>query len=191
MEINNLEQMMSFLNGILLGCCLGAIFDIFRIVRITVNCNKFFILLQDIVFSLIIGFVSMVYIVFNGDGYIRFYIILSEVIGFVIYNYTISKIIIGIYKFILSKVRKVFKVISVKLIRPIVLVLVAVFRQITKATGKVDRQFRKIKKISKFNLKCKRFMLYNLINKNSIGAIWKKTKKPKRGNTIKKRKDIT
>lgn len=189
MEINNTEQLLTFLNGILIGCYLGAIFDIFRILRITIHCNKVIVIIQDFIFSLIIGFVSMVYIVFYGDGYIRFYIILAEIIGFTIYNYTISKIVINLYSWFLFKVKRIFKVISIKLIRPIVLVFIALFKQITRCFNKVDIKFRKIHRINKFNLKYKRLMLYNLFISSGIGVKWKKNEKKLIKKKTKNKKD--
>ncbi|MGL5973109.1 MAG: spore cortex biosynthesis protein YabQ [Oscillospiraceae bacterium] len=192
MGIDNIVQMQTFFNGMVIGCFLGAVFDVFKIIRITVNCSKLFVLIQDFIFSLIVGFISIFYIVFFGDGYIRTYIIFAEIIGFLLYNYVISPVVIGFYTLIFSKVKGFFKVISVRIIRPVFLVIIK-FKNIVKIPlNKTDEKLKKISKINKFNLKRRRLMLYNLINihKKSAGVRCnnEKTVKTKHRN---KRKDIS
>lgn len=168
MEINNLEQIRIFFNAFIIGILIGFILDLFKFLRITINFKDSLIVIQDFLFFFISGLVSMFYIVFFGDGKIRFYIILAQIIGFLVYHFMISHFILKIYILILNRLRGLFKIISIKIIRPIVFLFVKINFITKKPILSGEKKIKKIIKINKFNLKRHRIMLYNLINKKMV-----------------------
>lgn len=179
MEINNLEQIRIFFNASIIGLLIGFILDLFKFLRIAINFKDSFIVIQDFLFFLISGLVSMFYIVFFGDGKIRFYIILAQIIGFLFYHFMISHFILKIYILILNRLQGLFKIISIKIIRPIVFLFVKINCMAKKPVASGERKIKKIIKINKFNLKRHRIMLYNLINKKMVVKSDKRKNKKK------------
>ena len=153
----------------LLSCCfgviLGALYDLFRIFRLAIPCNKFIIFIQDIIFWVICTALTFAFMLITSSGQIRGFIIFGELLGAVIYYCTIGILVMKSSKFIIRIVKIVIKFIFKLLIFP--------FRQIWKLIRPILGGFkRKSKKTSKniynnakIHLKQYRLMVYNLITK--------------------------
>lgn len=108
------EQISVFLMSCLIGGVLGFIYDIFRISRIAIKTHRIAIFIEDVVFFVIVTIMSFTFIIVENNGEIRGLLIIGEVIGAIIYFYTISvillkssKIIIKFLKWILAIVYKI------------------------------------------------------------------------------------
>ena len=116
MTINQLHLFIIFLiNGIVIGF----IFDMFRVFRKSFRHKDYIINIQDILFWVCTGFVLLYSSFTFNDGELRLFMILSAVLGFIIYLLTFSKIIINVNVKILLFLKKLLSRIIKILLLPI------------------------------------------------------------------------
>jgi spore cortex biosynthesis protein YabQ len=147
------------------GVILGALYDLFRIFRLAIPCNKFIVFLQDIIYWVICTALTFAFMLVTSSGQIRGFIIFGELLGAFVYYFTIGMLVMKSSKFIIRVAKKIlrfiFKILIFpfyqiwKLIRPIL----SVFKRKTKKTSK------NIYNNAKFHLKQYRMMVYNLFTR--------------------------
>lgn len=106
MEISLITQFQIFLVSVVFGATLGLAYDFLRIHRVIADSDRFSVNLQDILFFIITGILTFLFIIIMTHGTVRFYIILSEFIGFVIYRCTLGNILLKLFLKILLPVKK-------------------------------------------------------------------------------------
>lgn len=94
-----------FILFLILGLCIGVIFDIFRASRKTFRTSDFVTAIEDIIFMAIVGILLVNTLILTNHGEIRFYIILAVLFGISFYFLTISKIC----RMILQEMMKICK----------------------------------------------------------------------------------
>ena len=104
------EQSRNFCLFFIIGLFIGFIFDLFRGFRKNFKTNNILVDLQDIIFLIISGFLFFRSIVVFNNGDIRFYIVLSSILGIVIYSLTLSESCVIIIDVILRLVKLIFKI---------------------------------------------------------------------------------
>ena len=162
MEVNNLLQMKIFFNAIVLGMSIGLILDCFRIMRITIKFSEILVGIQDFILVVISALFTILYMVSFGDGYLRFYVVFAEIVGFAFYIYLVSPIVLGFYSKIFNEAVKVFKIISVTVFRPFAIIYIKLNRKFSKKEKKVKNYIRSICKNKKKHLQKPSDVLYNL-----------------------------
>lgn len=167
MDISVSNQSVIFLQSCLLGGIIGVLYDIFRILRLAFKTNKYIILVQDLIFFIIAAIITFVFLLINGDGQIRIFIIIGEILGFTIYFLTLGVVVIKSSKFIINIIKSILMFIYKLLIRPFVKIFCFIFSKFRFIFEKITIKSKKILKNQKFYLKKKRSMLYNLINSTS------------------------
>ncbi|MBQ8727694.1 MAG: spore cortex biosynthesis protein YabQ [Oscillospiraceae bacterium] len=96
-----------FLYSIILGIGLGIVFDIFRVIRAVIPHNNFFVAFEDILFMLIWTFSLVIFSVELSGGNIRFFCFMGTFLGFVIYFFSVGKIVITFIRNISSFIRQI------------------------------------------------------------------------------------
>ena len=94
------EQGRNFCLFFIIGLFIGFIFDIFRGFRKSFKLPNILVDLQDIVFLIISGLMFFRSILIFNNGQLRFYLVLSSIIGIVIYALTLSESCVIIIKVI-------------------------------------------------------------------------------------------
>ncbi len=94
-----------FIIFLVLGLCIGILFDIFRALRKTFKTSDFITTMEDILFMAIVGLLIVNSLILTNHGQIRFYIILAVLFGTSFYFLTISKICM----ILLQNFLKIFK----------------------------------------------------------------------------------
>lgn len=107
-EISNVSQAYSFLLSVCLGFLFCIFYDAFRAVRYTVNYKSAMVFLQDIIYFLLISFVTFIFLLIFTNGEIRGYVIFGIVLGFIICFYTFSKLTLIFFKFIFGLLFAIF-----------------------------------------------------------------------------------
>lgn len=79
------------------GISSGIIFDFFRIIRKLFKMPDFFIYIQDVLFWLLTGALTLMVNVIFAGGKIRLYMILTLIMGTIFYFVTISRYIFKIF----------------------------------------------------------------------------------------------
>lgn len=98
-----------FLLFMFVGAWLGFIYDVIRCFRRLMTHNNIFIGIEDIVFWMFCAITIESQIQISNYGEFRIYILLSCVLGFIIYHYTISCVFVKGTSHILLFVKKVLK----------------------------------------------------------------------------------
>lgn len=99
------EQFIIFLYLILLGVFLGFIYDIFRISRVIINTKTIIIFFQDIIYFILCACITFGFILIFNNGEFRFYIIMSECIGWSVYYLTFGEFIYKITKIVNKNIK--------------------------------------------------------------------------------------
>lgn len=157
------EQLAIFVSSLGLGFLLGVLYDILRALRLSLTKSKVAIIVFDILYFILFGLCTFLFILALNKGEVRFYIIAGEIIGALFYYISFGIAIIKITDRAVVILRRfyafVFKVIS------------APFRLIKKAfralTNKImlffNKTEKKSKKIPKKLLPKLRLYVYNLL----------------------------
>lgn len=147
------SQMTIFLYSILLGSILCLIFDGFRVLNAVLKINLKRIFFEDVFYFILSALITFTYILVVNMGEIRFYIILGEIIGWIIYRISIGKFV---YKAALNAVKFLIKWVS-KIKNYIILKIPK--EKLKKLTGKtefVKSKFMEVLNIKNFFQKNKR-----------------------------------
>lgn len=95
--------------SLLLGTCMGFIYDLIRCFRRLVSHNNFFIALSDLVFWLFGACVTIACINRYNYGSLRWYVLFGMFLGFLIYHYTVSRLLMFVADYVIAFIRKICK----------------------------------------------------------------------------------
>lgn len=87
------SQILIFVYSLALGIFLGFAYDIFRIIRMVINSRNIAIFIQDVLYFILSGGVTFLFVLSVNSGNSRFYILAGEGIGWIAYHITIGEII--------------------------------------------------------------------------------------------------
>ena len=144
-------QTLLFLKSILLGACLMLLYDLFRILRLAVKTPAALVLLEDILF-------------FSANfGEIRFFALLGEGLGALLYALTLSRLVMACSKAVIRFVRAVFRIVFRLFLRPVYRIIhwfaLKIVQLMDFFAAGLKKSFRK----ANYGLKRRRILLYNLI----------------------------
>ena len=117
---NQLYILLAFFTA---GICIGILFDIFRLSRKAIKTPNILIYIEDVLFWILTGTITLFVIITFTDGQIRLYMILMQILGTLIYFITISKYFIKINTKILNSIKAFLKFISkpfIKIIKKLI-----------------------------------------------------------------------
>ncbi|MCL2057413.1 MAG: spore cortex biosynthesis protein YabQ [Oscillospiraceae bacterium] len=175
MELYVADQTLAFLGAIAVGAALGLVYDVFRITRIAFPIPKAVIFFQDVLYFLICAAVTFLYLMSAIHGKIRIFLLAGELIGWVLYHFTIGQLVMRISAAIIEGIRRtlafLFRYIAMpiwRLIYRIVYLILIPPRFLVKIAKKNAVKV-------KFYLKVRRLMMYNQL----IDYLSKKTAEEK------------
>ena len=116
--MNIYSQSKLFCIFFLLGLLLNIIFDIFRGLRKSIKFSNFLVLIQDIIFLIISGFLIFRTLLIFSKGEIRIYMIVALIFGITIYSLTISSQCVIMFSLIIKIILKVLNIIRKIIILP-------------------------------------------------------------------------
>lgn len=169
-------QTWDFLLACLLGAFLGVCYDLFRILRVAIPPSKTSAFLQDILFALIALVTTFLFLQSVTDGALRFFVIVGEFLGFLLYHFTLGVLVIKAATAIIKVVKRVLHI--------ILLPFVKIFNCICKKTRALFIKIKPIFVKIKFFIKKGLLFLPNLLYNASI----KKKRKIKKDAKDKKSK---
>ncbi|WP_167955320.1 spore cortex biosynthesis protein YabQ [Anaerosporobacter faecicola] len=155
-EIINLEVQF-FLTSILYGILLLVVYDSIRIIRRIVPHKAFFIAVEDLLFWIVASIVIFLMIYEKNNGTIRGFAILGMLLGMIIYNQLLSRLVVKgitwLLKTIIKGIRKLLHVIF----RPFAFLFrkgAKGFRAVSGKAAKVNHKVtNKMKKVGKSSVK--------------------------------------
>lgn len=113
------QQFTFFVKALLFGFALGALYDILKIYRIAFKCNKAVLIIQDIVYSVVIALLTFGFALILNNGKVRIYLIISHLLGAVIYRLSLSKIIMAVFVFIINLIKRFLGFLKRKILIPV------------------------------------------------------------------------
>lgn len=117
------NQAYLFLMFVINGILIGILFDVFRILRKSFKTPDFITYIEDIIFWILTGILTLYFIFYYNNGEIRFYIFLGIMLGILIYMLTISKHIINFSVTIITFFKDITIKISKIILYPLRLIL--------------------------------------------------------------------
>lgn len=87
------SQILIFVYSLALGMFLGFAYDIFRIIRMVINSRNIAIFIQDVLYFILSGGVTFLFVLSVNSGNSRFYILAGEGIGWIAYHITLGEVI--------------------------------------------------------------------------------------------------
>lgn len=116
MIINSSKDVISVLIGLIIGMIIAFIYDIFKSFRKVLNSKKIVICFQDIIYSLLISIITFLILFVYEYGQMRWFVLLSQLLGFIFYRVYISL-------FVIKTITSTLKFLKTKLISPILKIL--------------------------------------------------------------------
>ena len=164
MAVSVSAQTLVFLFSCALGAALGALFDVFRMIRLAVPCSRPAVFLQDVLFLLACTVVTFFFMLCESAGKVRLYIVEGELLGAVLYSLTLGALVMKLFRLILNAAGRA----KSGLVRTFAPPAKKVFRKIN---GLADRSESRAKglagkehKLFKIRLKNVQKVLYNLLH---------------------------
>ncbi len=106
------EELRLFGLSCLFGAVFGVIYDIFRTARLLLPHNGLLVAAEDIVFLMIYAVFLTSFATAAARGELRFYYIIGNVSGFVLYIFTLGSIVIRTMEKVFTALKTVFRVVT-------------------------------------------------------------------------------
>ncbi len=162
------EQLNIFIVALGFGFLLGILYDLLRALRIAFTKSHGAIIAFDIIYFLLFGFLTILFIIALNKGEVRFYIIAGQVIGWLFYYFTFGIAVIKFTDFFISLLKRIFSFIYKVLTAPFRLIL----KVLNSIYGKIRKLFKKSRKksenLGKKHLPKLRLYVYNLFRIVSV-----------------------
>lgn len=100
-------QLYIFLATFYGGVVIGFMYDIYKIYRTILKPKKFVAMIQDLLFWIVISGVAIYVLVYSNDGQLRGYSLLGFMVGALIYNLLLSRIVVKTINIILKTIRDI------------------------------------------------------------------------------------
>lgn len=162
MEITVAGQTWLFLLSAALGAALGVCYDVFRILRIAFRHPATAVLVEDILFSLTAAGATFAFLLTTGNGQLRAFFLIGELVGFSLYYCTLGALLIGAAKGIIAGLRWFFGLIYRVFVAPILRLVKKIRGFLAKIMKQSAKCIKNKAKNSRIPLKKHRHLLYNL-----------------------------
>lgn len=110
---------MTFCAAFVLGAALCLLYDVFRVFRVASAPTNAAAFVQDVVFFVVGAFATYCLLLARCDGIVRGYALIGEILGFVAFRVTVSRLIMGVAKPIVKTIKKAAAWIKKKILHPI------------------------------------------------------------------------
>lgn len=103
-----MKETMIFLLSCVLGAGFGAFYDLFRIIRLVFPHNKSITFIEDIFYFMLLSIVSFAFLLSQTNGVLRGFTLIGELLGAILYFFTLSIVIMKSANAIILFVKRVF-----------------------------------------------------------------------------------
>lgn len=160
------SQTTVFLLACLAGILLGAVYDLFRFCRVLHRDIKPLVFLEDLLFSLTASAVTFYFQLAFCNGWLRGFVLLGELLGFLLYRFTLGEITIRLFRLAVQMVMAVLRWLWKWLLRPPLYLLVRILNKIYRIILRIIQKCLKLPRNKKFRLPHAFQMMYNKHNKS-------------------------
>ena len=131
------------------GMIIGFIYDLYRISRYFFKPKKVLTFIEDLIFWIIVAIVTLAVTIFTNWGELRGYVFLGFVLGALLYNKFLSKIVITLLVKVLRLIGRVLRYVLGLVLFPFKLIGKWMYRPYNRAKAKTKERYIKIKRKSK------------------------------------------
>lgn len=161
-------QTINFLFSLGFGFLSGFLYDILRIIRLSISSKKFAIVIFDLIYCILFCFLFFIFLLSVNEGQFRFYLLLGAGCGFSVYYFSLGVIIFSLSQWIIDSIKRVCKRFLSILCFPFWWILSKIKPLIGENVKKCQKSMKKIKNKSKTHLKLNKHLLYNLRVKKRV-----------------------
>ena len=104
------SELIAFVYFAVSGMISGCIFDLFRCKRKNFNTKNFVVYIEDMFFWIIIGGLALYTSYIACNGYIRVYMLISMLLGSIIYFLTFSKLFYKVFELLCRYIKRLLEV---------------------------------------------------------------------------------
>ncbi len=171
-SVEHSVQLTIFLCSLGVGFLLGIIYDVLRTIRLSLSEEKPLIIVFDLLYFLILSFITFIFILALNKGEVRFYIFFGEITGLLFYYFSFGVVAMKLTDKFILLLKKIYGIIFKIISTPFRLVK-TIFKAISKKFSFISEKRRKNnEKIKKKHLQKIRIYVYNLFgillaNRNS------------------------
>ncbi len=147
-----------FLLSLGFGFLLGILYDVFRTLRLIISRSASFTVAMDILYFLLCALLVFCFNLVVDSGKIRLYVLFGDMLGWLIYYFSLGEISAKLVNRVISSVKRVVSSIYGLFSRPVRLLK----RKTKKLFSFFKKTIKKFNKKLKFDLQKHRGMVYNL-----------------------------
>lgn len=162
MAITVAGQTWVFLGGILVGAALGVCYDLFRVVRLAVPHPAALVAVEDLVFFCVCAAGTFLYLLGAGYGQLRGFILVGELVGFLLYHCTLGAVAIRVFGVVLAWLGRFLRLLRRLTWDPAARLLRWMGRLVAKVARIPGNYLKSRGKNSRIPLQMHRGVLYNL-----------------------------
>ena len=163
MAVSVSAQTMVFIVSVCVGTLLGVLYDVFRITRLAIRSGWAVVIIQDIMYLLACTIVTFIFMLRVNSGEIRFFIVVGEILGAVVYFLTLSILVMRISSITIDAIIRFNIFLRSLILPPMKRVYTKIDIGIDLKGAKVKRMLIKENKLMRIRLKVAQKMLYNLV----------------------------
>ena len=143
-----------------MGAVFGVIYDLFRIFRIAVPLPAGAVVAEDVIYFVFCSFMSFFLTMTVNFGQVRFFILLGELLGFLLYYLTLGTLVMKCAQRLIACIRWIFRALWKLLLRPV-----------GRLFGKLGKNAKKAVQKHRKHLQTRRILLYNYFkNRRSLSS---------------------
>ena len=147
-----------FLLSLGFGFLLGVLYDVFRTLRLIISSSSGFTVFADIMYFMLCAFLVFCFNLAVDSGKIRLYVLLGDLLGWLIYYFSLGEISVRLSNRIIASAKRCFRAVSA----PIIRLKNRFERKLGKTVSFSKKIIRKFNKKLKFDLQKYKGMVYNL-----------------------------
>lgn len=106
-EISVYNQILTFAWSLLLGAIWCFTYDIICSMRRVYVWARWVVFISDVLLWVIYAFVTFIFLISRTNGEIRSYVLLGEILGFLVFRIVVSRFVVMFFVFIFKKVKKI------------------------------------------------------------------------------------
>lgn len=159
------QQTKGFLLALGMGFLLGILYDVIRIIRISISRGRALVVVCDFIFCALACLCTFLFCLTVNEGEIRLYLVLGEIAGFFTYYFSLGVIIFSCSEKIINFIKKLLRSVFSAILFPFKWFFGIIRKSINKLLKKSRKNGKKLKNKSNFLLKVNKLLLYNLFVK--------------------------
>lgn len=151
------EETLIFLGACLLGAAIAACYDTLRLIRVMLPHPRFLINLEDFLFFVAAAVVTFAFFLSYSDGGFRIFILAGELLGAVLYFFSISLVLLRLLSPVMRLARRLLR----GIFHPFVLLFQRIKGKFTKISKNTVENTKKFARNLQLGLKNRKRVVYN------------------------------